>query len=126
VANNPIGPAFVELADCLALVDAIDAFLKAHPTPVQAKASPCAELQVSVPRHRGRRVTVRVAHVGPMPKATVSATCKFSAGHATITLRSTKRGTPLRKLIGPRMRIGVFRSRLDPPGGHPTVRFTRR
>jgi hypothetical protein len=125
-ANNPIAPAIVELADCLVLVDAIDAYLKAHPSAALARASPCAQFQVSVPRHRGRRVTVRVTHVGPVPKETVSATCTFSGGRATMTLRSNKRGTPLRKLIGPRLQIGVFRSRLDPPGGHPTVRFTRR
>jgi hypothetical protein len=118
--------AYADLSACLALADAIDAYHKAHPAAAQAGASPCAQVQISVTPHGARRRTVHVTHVGPIPNVPVRATCTVGAGRATITVSSNKRGTPLRKLIGPRLQIGLFRSRRDAPGGHVTVRFARR
>jgi hypothetical protein len=118
--------AYADLSYCLALADAIDAYRTVHPAAARAGTSPCAQVQIAVSPHGARRRTVHVTHVGAIPNEPVTATCTVGAGRATITVSSNKRGTPLRKLIGPRLQIGLFRSRRDAPGGHVTVRFARR
>jgi hypothetical protein len=117
---------YADLAYCLALADAIDAYRNAHPAAAQAGTSACAQAQIAVSPHGARRRTVHVTHVGPIPNVPVRATCTVGAGRATIAVSSNKHGTPLRKLIGPRLQIGLFRSRRDAPGGQVTVRFARR
>jgi hypothetical protein len=115
---------FTTLAECLIAVDEQDEFGRGIATAKQATASACGQFQTAVTSH-GRRKTVRVTHVGAIPNEPIRATCKFSAGQATVTLVSNRRGTPLRNLIGPRLQIGFLRSRSDRRGGQVKVRFAR-
>jgi hypothetical protein len=117
----------LEALTCLAFADELDAYLANHPEAAQAQAPTCAltSFQITAQSQRGRPTRARVSGLGGVPNAPLHVTCLPSQGQIELTIASRTAGVPLSRSLGPRLQIGIVRSRRDPPGGQLAVRFAR-
>ncbi len=117
---------YADAAACLGAADRVDAYIASHPQAAQAQAPACAltTFGATVQRRRGRPLQVRVSG-GRAPDSPLRVTCVLSQGEIELTVKSRTRGAPLSRFLGPRLAIGIVRSRLDPPGGQVTAAFDR-
>jgi hypothetical protein len=102
-----------ELTDCLALAERavaeeLAATASVHPT--AAAACPLTGVQIKAKRINGKRRTVGFAIASDKD---VAVSCSYKAGVLTLRVAS-RSGKPLRRLIGPRLAIGVAHSRRRP------------
>jgi hypothetical protein len=103
----------------------VDAIITSRLTATPAQAPTCALTRFGVTLQTRRRpakvrVTAGGARNGPL-----KVTCVRSPGQIELTVVSRTAGVPLSKFVGPRLQIGIVRSRRDQPGGNVTVRFAR-
>ncbi len=130
LTNDEFGAAvldtYADAAACLGAADRIDAYIASHPQAAQAQAPTCAltSFGATVQRRRGRPLQVRVSD-GRAPNSPLNVTCVRSQSQIELTVKSRTRGAPLSRFLGPRLAIGIVRSRRDQPGGQVTVRFDR-
>lgn len=117
----------LDLAACLDASKVIDAIVATHTDAAAAQAPACAltPFLVAVQSSRGRPSQLRVS-AGSAPNTPLHITCVRSQGQIELTVQSRVRGAPLSRFLGPRLAIGIVRSRRDPPGGQVTASFDRR
>jgi hypothetical protein len=117
-----------EFVHCVHFVDALQAALATQATAATAQAA-CAftPVQLSI---TGSGATARLrsfhfgAPAGTRPSLRVS--CRRTAAGLTLTVKSNSPGTPLRSIVGPRLRIAISRSPRDRTGGQLGVTFQPR
>jgi hypothetical protein len=102
----------------------IDAIVATHTDAAAAQAPACALTPFLVTVRSSRPSQLRVS-AGSAPNPPLHVTCVRSQGQIELTVESRARGAPLRRFLGPRLAIGIVRSRRDPPGGQITARFDR-
>jgi len=114
------------LVACLDVARVIDAIITSRATATPAQVPTCAltGFGVTVQPRRGRPAQVRVT-AGGAPTGPLHVTCVRSQGQIELTVASRTRGVPLSRFVGPRLHIGIVRSRRDPAAGDITVRFDR-
>jgi hypothetical protein len=112
---------------CLAIAEEIDAYVASHPeaAAAPAPASVCALTPFQVAVQSGRPTQVRVTGIGGTPDAPLHVTCLPSQGQLELTVATRTAGVPLSRFVGPRLQIGIVRSRRDQPGGQVAFRFDR-
>jgi hypothetical protein len=113
----------LNLVACLDVARALDAS-RGLATAAQAPTCGLTAFGVTVQARRGRPAQVRVT-AGGAPNGPLHVTCVPSQGQIELTVATRTAGVPLSRFVGPRLQIGIVRSRLDQPGGQVAFRFDR-
>ena len=114
------------LVACLDVARVVDAIITSRVTATPAQVPTCAltGFGVTVTPRGGRPAQVRVT-AGGAPNGPLHVTCVRSQGQIELTVATRTRGVPLSRFVGPRLQIGIVRSRRDPAAGDIAVRFDR-
>ena len=105
------------LAFCLAFVDAFETAARASArSAVAVDAAACHGFGATVTKV-GHRAKNRLIRTGAL-----RVRCKRVAGGLAVTY-STRSHQPLRRIVGSRLRVGVFRGAKDPAGGQLTFSY---
>lgn len=113
--------AIANLASCLAYADAYAQQLYG-PSADLARVS-CADTAVKLTiTGSGPNARLKSFHFGD-PASPLKIACKRRLGGITISVSTRSRHTPLSKVVGPRLRIGIVRAKSDTGGGQLSVHF---
>ncbi len=114
------------LVACLDVARVVDAIItsRATATPAQLPACALTGFGVTVRPRRGRPAQVHVTARGA-PNGPLHVTCVRSQGQIELTVASRTRGVPLSRFVGPRLQLGIVRSRRDAAAGDIALRFDR-
>ncbi len=113
----------VNLVACLDVARALDAG-GALASAVQAPTCALTAFGVTVQSRRGRPAQVRVS-AGGAPNGPLRVICVRSQGQIELSVGTRTAGVPLSRFVGPRLQIGIVRSRRDQAGGQVAFRFDR-
>jgi hypothetical protein len=111
-----------DLAGCLAYADAYAQQLYGPSADLARVSCAAAAVKLTI-TGSGRHARLKSFHVGD-PKAPLKVTCRRHAGGITISVSTRSKHTPLSKVVGPRLRIGIVRAKSDTGGGQLAVTFT--
>ena len=110
---------YVQVASCMAAAETYADIIATLTSASAATAHSSAACPVKPITLTGK-TRIRKAHVGGLKG--ISASCTFRGGVLKLRVAS-KSGKPLRKLIGPRLFVGLARSKNDAPGGRLSFSF---
>jgi hypothetical protein len=113
----------LNLVACLDVARALDAS-RGLATAAQAPTCGLTAFGVTVQVRRGRPAQVHVTARGA-PNGPLQVTCISSQGEIELTVATRTAGVPLSRFVGPRLQIGIVRSRRDQAGGQVAFRFDR-
>ncbi len=114
--------ALANLASCLAYADAYARQLYGPSADRAAGSCTDAPVMLSI-TGSGRHARLKSFHFGD-PKAALKVTCKRHAGGLMISISTRSKRTPLSKVVGSRLLIGIVRAKSDAGGGQLAVTFT--
>ena len=114
------------LGACLAFVDAAQATSAGVGAPAKtvlaAAAGSCLMSPITLSL-TGTGATTRLTSFKVGGPSTLNTTCTTSAAGMTISIGAKASGTPLRSIVGSRVRLAIIRGANDPPGGQLSVTF---
>jgi hypothetical protein len=128
-SDTPESFPFRQLAQCVAFVDAVEAVLKVSPSADIASAScpAMAPIKLSI-SGSGAAGRLRSFHIGSAndKHEPLRVSCTRRAASLAISVAARSKHASLRTIVGPRLRIGIVRSRRDAAGGQLSVTFHHR
>jgi hypothetical protein len=129
--NYLLTKAAADFARCVQLVDALQAFLASKAAASRALSGHLAACPV-----RPVKLALTGSGAGARPRSIrvgrrndtrqpLRVTCTRGAGSLTLRIASRSAGTPLRSIVGRRLRIGIVRSPRDPSSARLSVTFRK-
>ena len=114
-------PEFNELAACVAYVEAVGAVLSATKAATAASSS-CAMSPTTLSLSgSGRTTRLRAFTMGGA--SALQTGCTASSGQLAISVAPRSKGTPLGRVVGSNLGLGIVRSPKNPAGGQLSVAF---